>query len=403
MFGIADPSRIVVMYTGPDGIVKMKMPPGVEAEDPLIEPKIAVSEACCCCGKYFKADDLKYCSACNTGGPYCGKACQVKDWKTGGHKQQCKPSKEPKTSASSVERASVILLEQLFAYADAKLVDRYEMGKMSISDIARVAFQHAGPGVLMLPIDSGWEVERCILDFQIAVAGNLHLDPGFEGIHLPEMEYMEIPFNPFKHVDFQFRLKALDIGSIMENLTMSQYLLGITVGSTLHLLTFEQNTAGIPKSKKLISAVSRADSLKKRIETDPAFERCRQFMNNLNTQPGVVWIRNLFDTDRGEFDRSELDKVTPELLLKDLIQYQVEVARQVSAHTCACFYIAENGNQVGAKQCFHGEVPSWWESFLDQHLEDILDPHTIVGFFDTALFSNSQMSSKKVFVFKPFG
>ncbi|CAJ1937992.1 unnamed protein product [Cylindrotheca closterium] len=355
------------------------MPPGVEAEDPLLEPAILVAGGCSCCKQYFNSEDLKYCTACKTGGPYCGKTC---------------------LPGQSLEvRTQEAMQEEQWTQKSRCL---------SIGDIAREGFEEAGPGVMVLHLEHGTDLEQFIVEIQTCVTGTQVLD--FDGIGLPEIVYVEYPFKypspfgPFDMTkdDLQRRFKALDMDSFMKNLTMSQYALGITVGTdpTLHLISFEQNTTGIPKSTKLVSSISRGETLRARIETNAAFSQCREFMGKFKVRPGVVWIRNIFDHDRNYFERTELEKVTPELLLKDLIQHQVDMGRQAMEFSCACRFVSEDGTGGAANEDFGGECPAWWLAFVEDRLEDITDPNTLVGYFETALFSNSDSISSQIFTFK---
>ena len=321
-FGIVSPDRVVVQHVTQDGIVHHKAPPAMEADDPLQTAEILVTRACDSCKKYFPSADLKFCSSCKTGGPYCGRQCQIKGWKAG-HRQQCKAN-ENSPKDDSIERASRKLLELLFAYADVRCIHHPIHGLMSISDVCRNYFQPRGPGILILQLRDGIDLEQFIFEIQLFITGQLTKD--FDGIRVPQHEY--VPIGEVGRSPFLNRLQALGIDSVVKNLTLSQYVLGIVTGDipALHALVFEQNTAGIPKPKKLVSTMARSADLCEKIQTDPAFAQCRKHMSKLKTKPGVVWIRNIFDHKKHDYERGELNKVTPELLSRDLIQYQLDVA-----------------------------------------------------------------------------
>ena len=125
--------------------------------------------SCACCYSNYGVDggDLKRCSRCKSR-CYCSRECQVKDWKTGHHKQWCGKAGEKDVDyeiRSAGEKGLGLFVKRDYERGDKILVERPAIitpfSAKSQEELLRIPTMQAA---VMALVPSGDSIDRKIME-----------------------------------------------------------------------------------------------------------------------------------------------------------------------------------------------------------------------------------------------
>ena len=354
---------------------------------------------CAVCKKSFPTMQLKMCAGCKMAGPYCGKNCQAKDWRAQ-HKQVCgKSDLQIEVFKDPIEICAKKLVKNLRAnprltcFPTAKGMTSL----VSLVQEARSNFSGQGFYIQVFPDRKGLRD----FDYGISInrAGVHDYGPNFNsrGMYIP----WPLDLDPSsEEYDLQQRLVQLGIDDAMSSLKESEFVAGVCLekGEGLHFAIFDCEAENIVKQPRDTAFV--ATQLVLKIESDPAYLQCRNQMRKLRQHfPGVLMLGNIISRGELYFSKSDLKKVNPDLLLKELIHAGLALVGRGQGNVAG--YGMEDG--TGSNQGMCSMFPAY-ATLVAQHKDFIMREDVFVGFFllENDHNENTVQNPKKHLVMRMF-